>query len=129
MQNLVQVIAAGSTAAGFATACSEESLAKPRKALNELIEKAWIKLDDKIMECEGFKDMNQENCGQVTCDIARLREVDAVEGIDQKDTEIKAVEALLYWKHKLTMRSLWMVLVLPVTRKLLHLDASLWIPF
>jgi hypothetical protein len=104
VQNLVQGVAAGSTAMGFATAFSEESLSKARKALNELIEKAWIELDDKIMECKGFEDMNRENYGQVTRDIARLIEqindlerieAEAVEGINQKDMEIKAVEALL----------------------------------
>jgi len=104
VQNLVQGVAAGSTAAGFATAFSEESLAKARKALNELIEKAWIELDDKIMECKGFEDMNRENYGQVTRDIARLIEqindlerieAEAVEGINSKDMEIKGVEDLL----------------------------------
>merc|ERR1719386_212782 len=104
VQNLVQGVAAGSTAAGFATAFSEDSLAKARKALNELIEKAWIELDDKIMECKGFEDMNRENYGQVTRDIARLIEqindlerieAEAVEGINQKDMEIKGVEDLL----------------------------------
>jgi len=104
VQNLVQNVAAGSTAAGFATAFSEESLAKARKALNELIEKAWIELDDKIMECKGFEDMNRENYGQVTRDIARLIEqindlerieAEAVEGINSKDMEIKGVEDLL----------------------------------
>merc|ERR1719331_2596907 len=104
VQNLVQGVAAGSTALGFATAFSEESLAKACKALNELIEKAWIELDDKIMECKGFEDMNRENYGQVTRDIARLIEqindlerieAEAVEGINTKDQEIKAVEDLL----------------------------------
>jgi hypothetical protein len=106
VQSLVQGVAGGvnSGSAGFAAGFSEESLAKARRALNELIEKAWIELDDKIMECKGFEDMNRENYGQVTRDIARLIEqindlerieAEAVEGINQKDMEIKTVEALL----------------------------------
>jgi hypothetical protein len=110
VQSLVQGVAggvnsgAGAGNAGFAAGFSEESLAKARIALNELIEKAWIELDDKIMECKGFEDMNRENYGQVTRDIARLIEqindlerieAEAVEGINQKDMEIKGVEALL----------------------------------
>merc|ERR1719443_1895827 len=106
VQNLVQGVAGeGSGAnAGFSAGFSEESLAKARRALNELIEKAWIELDDKIMECKGFEDMNRENYGQVTRDIARLIEqindlerieAEAVEGINSKDMEIKAVEDLI----------------------------------
>jgi len=106
VQSLVQSVSggAGNVDGGFATKFSEESLAKARRALNELIEKAWIELDDKIMECKGFEDMNRENYGQVTRDIARLIEqindlerieAEAVEGINQKDMEIKTVEALL----------------------------------
>merc|ERR1719456_899513 len=104
VQNLVQGVAAGSTAMGFATAFSEESLAKARRALNELIEKAWIELDDKIMVCKGFEDMNRENYGQVTRDIARLIaqindleriEAESVDGIAAKEQEILDVEALL----------------------------------
>merc|ERR1719443_149619 len=104
VQKLVQAASTSSTGTGFAAGFSEESLAKARLALNELIEKAWIELDDKIMECKGFEDMNRENYGQVTRDIARLIEqindlerieAEAVEGINQKDMEIKAVEALL----------------------------------
>lgn len=106
VQSLVQGVASGvnSGSGGFSAAFSEESLAKARRALNELIEKAWIELDDKIMECKGFEDMNRENYGQVTRDIARLIEqindlerieAEAVEGINQKDMEIKGVEDLL----------------------------------
>jgi len=104
--SLVQGVAGGvnSGSGGFATKFSEESLAKARLALNELIEKAWVELDDKLMECKGFEDMNRENYGQVTRDIARLIEqindlerveAEAVEGISAKDMEIKTVEDLL----------------------------------
>lgn len=106
VQSLVQGVAGGvnSGSGGFSAAFSEESLAKARRALNELIEKAWVELDDKLMECKGFEDMNRENYGQVTRDIARLIEqindlerieAEAVEGIQQKDMEIKGVEDLL----------------------------------
>merc|ERR1719443_1085491 len=104
VQKLVQGVSSGKVDAGFSAAFSEESLAKARKALNELIEKAWIELDDKIMECKGFEDMNRENYGQVTRDIARLIEqindlehieAEAVEGINTKDMEILDVEQLL----------------------------------
>jgi hypothetical protein len=106
VQSLVQGVAGGSgtTEGGFSQKFSEQSLAKARIALNELIEKAWVELDDKIMECKGFEDMNRENYGQVTRDIARLIEqindlerieAEAVEGINSKDIEIKTVEDLL----------------------------------
>jgi hypothetical protein len=103
VQNLVQIVSEGNSS-GFAEEFSEESLAKGRRALNQLIEKAWIELDDKIMECKGFEDMNRENYGQVTRDIARLIqqindlervESEAVEGINSKDIAIKSVEDLL----------------------------------
>jgi hypothetical protein len=104
VQHLVQGVSSGKVDLGFSAEFSEESLAKARKALNELIEKAWIELDDKIMECKGFEDMNRENYGQVTRDIARLIEqindlerieAEAVEGINTKDMEIKTQEDLL----------------------------------
>merc|ERR1719331_148685 len=104
VQNLVQGVAAGSTDLGFSAAFSEDSLAKARKALNGLVEKAWIELDDKIMICKGFEDMNRENYGQVTRDIARLIEQindleriesESVDGIAMKEDEIRDVEALL----------------------------------
>jgi hypothetical protein len=104
VQHLVQTVAEGSTALGFAEAFSEESLAKARLALNDLIEKAWIELDDKIMDCKGFEDMNRENYGQVTRDIARLIqqindleriESESVDGIAEKEDQILAVEAIL----------------------------------
>jgi len=117
VQNLVQGVAGGSNSGsqGFSAAFSEESLAKARRALNELIEKAWIELDDKIMECKGFEDMNRENYGQVTRDIARLIEqindlerieAEAVEGINQKDMEIKAVGISLRRKPQHTTPSM-----------------------
>jgi len=103
VQHLVQKVSSG-TDAGFAAEFSEASLAKARRALNGLVEKAWIELDDKIMVCKGFEDMNRENYGQVTRDISRLIaqindleriEAEAIDGIAQKEQEIIDTEALL----------------------------------
>jgi hypothetical protein len=97
---MVQLVARGDSLQDF----DETSLKKARTALNELIEKGWIQIDNKIMECKGFEDMNRHNYGQVTRDIARLIqqindlervESEAVEGINAKDQEIKSVEELL----------------------------------
>jgi len=89
---------------------SEEALAKGRRALNDLVEKAWVELDDKIFKCKGFQDMNRENYGQTTRDIMRLIEQindleriesEAIEGISQKEQEILDIEALLSKETKL----------------------------
>jgi len=97
--NLVSKVNTGSFG-GF----SEESLAKARRALNDLVEKAWIELDDKIFKCKGFQEMNRENYAQVTRDIMRLIEqindlerieAEAIEGIAEKESEIKDAEELL----------------------------------
>jgi len=103
VQNLVQRVGSD-TGVDIGGEFSEEALAKARKALNDLIEKAWVELDNKIIECKGFEDMNRENYAQVTRDIARLIsqindleriESEAVDGIAAKDTEITNVEELL----------------------------------
>jgi hypothetical protein len=103
VQHLVQKVSS-SADAGFAAEFSEASLAKARRALNGLVEKAWIELDDKIMVCKGFEDMNRENYGQVTRDIARLIaqindleriEAESIDGIAAKEQEILDVEQLL----------------------------------
>jgi len=81
---------------------SEESMAKARIALNELIEKAWIELDDKLFQCKGFEDMNRESYAQANRDIMRLVaqindleriEASAIQGIATKEQEILTVEA------------------------------------
>jgi hypothetical protein len=103
--NLVSKVNTGSFG-GF----SEESLAKARRALNDLVEKAWIELDDKIFKCKGFQEMNRENYAQVTRDIMRLIEqindmerieAEAIEGIAEKESEIKDAEELLAKETKL----------------------------
>jgi len=89
---------------------SEESLAKARRALNELVEKAWIELDDKIFECKGFQEMNRENFGQTTRDIMRLIEqindlerieAESMDGIAGKEAEILETESVLEKEIKL----------------------------
>lgn len=88
----------------------EDSLAKARRALNELVEKAWVELDDKIFKCKGFQEMNRENFAQVTRDIMRLIEqindmerieAESIEGISTKEQEIMDVEATLAKETKL----------------------------
>merc|ERR1719428_1504228 len=52
----------------------EASLEKARKVLNELVEKAWKELEDKIIECKEFEERNRGTYDQVTTDIARIGE-------------------------------------------------------
>jgi len=105
VSNLVAKVQTG-TFGGF----SEESLAKARRALNSLVEKAWIELDNKIFKCKGFQEMNRENYAQVTRDIMRLVEqindmtrieAESIDGISGKEQEILDVEALLAKETKL----------------------------
>jgi hypothetical protein len=49
VQALVKTSASKSTGA-----FTEESMAKARIALNDLVEKAWVELDDKIIECKEY---------------------------------------------------------------------------
>jgi len=107
---LVQTVSDGDTDNGFATAFDEKSLDKARLALNDLIEKAWLELDNKIFKCKGFQEMNRENYAQVTRDIMRLIEqindlerieAEAIEGIASKEQEILDVEELLDKETKL----------------------------
>merc|ERR1719337_225144 len=87
----------------------EDSLAKARKYLNDMMESAWKELDDKVIACKEFEDKNRGSFGQVMTDIARLGEQIAdlqrliaasVESINTKDLEILAVQATL--KHEET---------------------------
>ena len=45
-----------------------------RLCLNELVEKAWIELNDMIFVCKRYEGMNREIHGQVTRDISYLVE-------------------------------------------------------
>jgi len=53
---------------------SEVSLAKARKALNKMYEKAWTQLDKALGNCKGFQERFEENDGAVTRDVNRLVE-------------------------------------------------------
>jgi len=110
VSGLVQTVGAGAGGSDFATLFDEASLDKARIALNDLIEKAWSELDDKIFKCKGFQDMNRNNYGQVTRDIMRLIEQindleriesEAIEGISAKEQEILDVKELLAEETKL----------------------------
>merc|ERR1719298_302206 len=83
---------------------AEESLAKARKYLNEMVEKAWHELDDKLIECKEFEDKNRGTFEQVMTDIARLAEQiadlerlksEATEMINMKEQEISGVQEQL----------------------------------
>ena len=52
----------------------ENSLAKARKYLNQMIEKAWKELDDKLIACKEYEDKNRGTFGQVMTDLARIAE-------------------------------------------------------
>merc|ERR1719183_963650 len=54
----------------------EASMSKARVALNDLVEKAWVELDDKIIECKEYQEMNRATFDQITTDISRLVELD-----------------------------------------------------
>jgi len=66
----------------------KNSFDKARIALNELVEKAWVELDDKIFKCKGFEDMNRENYDQVHRDMMRLLEqVNDLERLESEGIE------------------------------------------
>merc|ERR1719473_1910504 len=92
---------------------SEDSLAKALKVLNQMIEKAWNELDDKLIECKEFEDKNRGTFDQVTTDISRLSEyladlarirAEATESIAQKEQEILSVMALLKQETEIYMK-------------------------
>ena len=80
---------------------SEESMAKARAALNNLIAKAWVEPDDKIIACKEYQTMKCAIFDQVVTDIARLVEqitdlerigTGFMAGIAKMEPEIRAVE-------------------------------------
>merc|ERR1719235_975962 len=82
----------------------EDSLAKARKYLNEMMEAAWEELDNKVIECKEFEDRNRGQFEQIMTDIARLGQQiadlqrvisETVEFINTKDLEIISVQATL----------------------------------
>merc|ERR1719214_115417 len=91
-------------------AFSEESMAKARIALNDLVEKAWVELDDKIIECKEYQEMNRGTFDQIVTDISRLVEqitdlerveTESLEGIAKTEQQIKDVEAELSKETKI----------------------------
>merc|ERR1719261_2383868 len=100
VQSLVKTASTHGSNAQF----DETSMAKARIASNDLVEKAWIELDDKIIECKEYQEMNRATFDQVVTDISRLVEqitdlerveTESLEGIAKSEAEIKAVEAEL----------------------------------
>merc|ERR1740115_709782 len=100
VQSLVTTASQGTNKGEF----TEVSMAKARIALNDLVEKAWVELDDKIIECKEYQEMNRATFDQVVTDISRLVEqitdlerveTESLEGISKMEMEIKAVEAEL----------------------------------
>merc|ERR1719174_2641217 len=100
VQSLVKTASTSGAKAQF----DETSMAKARIALNDLVEKAWVELDDKIIECKEYQEMNRATFDQVVTDISRLVEqitdlerveTESLEGIAKMEMEIKAVEAEL----------------------------------
>ena len=88
----------------------ENSMAKARIALNDLVEKSWVELDDKIIECKEYQEMNRGTFDQVVTDISRLVEqitdlerveTESLEGIAKMEMEIKGVEAELSKETKI----------------------------
>jgi hypothetical protein len=95
---------------GSKTRFSEESMAKARTALNDLVEKAWVELDDKIIECKEYQEMNRGTFDQIVTDISRLVEqitdlerveTESLEGIAKMEMSIKDVEAELSKETKI----------------------------
>jgi len=106
----VQALVKTSTSSSSKAEFTEESMAKARIALNDLVEKAWIELDDKIIECKEYQEMNRATFDQVVTDISRLVEqitdlerveTESLEGIAKMEMEIKAVEAELSKETKI----------------------------
>jgi hypothetical protein len=98
------------SASKSAGAFTEESMAKARIALNDLVEKAWVELDDKIIECKEYQEMNRATFDQVVTDISRLVEqitdlerveTESLEGIAKTEMQIKDVEAELSKETKI----------------------------
>jgi len=96
--SLVRTASEGGSSQPF----EEAGMEKARVALNDLVEKAWVELDDKIIECKEYQEMNRATFDQVTTDISRLVEqvtdlerveTEAVEGITKTDLMIQAVES------------------------------------
>jgi hypothetical protein len=65
---------------------TEESMAKARIVLNSLVEKSWEELDDKIIACKDYQEMNRATFDQVTIDISRL--VEQITDLERVETSL-----------------------------------------
>jgi len=92
---------------------SEESLDRARVVLNDLVEKAWKEMDDKIIECKEFEEQNRGSYSQVMADISRLVEqitdlerisTESLEGINSKDMEITDVVSALQTQTRIYLQ-------------------------
>jgi hypothetical protein len=93
---LIKTASEGGHQGGF----DETSMTKARVALNDLVEKAWVELDDKIIECKEYQEMNRQTFDQIVTDISRLVEqitdlerveTESLEGIAKSEMNIKDV--------------------------------------
>ena len=55
-------------------ASTKTPFAKGLKHLNQMMTSAWKDLDEKVIECKEFEDINRGSFEQVMTDIARLAE-------------------------------------------------------
>merc|ERR1719230_717749 len=106
----VRALIARTSAATKTAKFSEESMAKARIALNDLVEKSWVELDDKIIECKEYQEMNRDTFDQVVIDISRLVEqitdlerieTESLEGIAKMEASIKFIEEELSKETKI----------------------------
>merc|ERR1719230_944296 len=106
----VRALIARTSAATKTAKFSEESMAKARIALNDLVEKAWVELDDKLIQCKEYQEMNRDTFDQVVTDISRLVEqitdlerieTESLEGIAKMEASIKLVEEELSKETKI----------------------------
>jgi len=106
----VRALVTTASQSGGKASFDEASLAKARIALNDLVEKAWVELDDKIIECKEYQEMNRGTFDQIVTDISRLVEqitdlerveTESLEGIAKMEMEIKGVEAELSKETKI----------------------------
>merc|ERR1719163_2601729 len=110
LPNDVRALVARTSSASKTAKFDESSMAKARIALNDLVEKSWVELDDKIIECKEYQEMNRATFDQVVTDISRLVEqitdlerveTESLEGIAKTEMQIKDVEAELSKETKI----------------------------
>jgi len=68
-QDVASLLGVGGAAAPTFT---EEAMAKARGILNHMIEQAYAELDNTLIECKAFENMNRMSFGQVRTDLNRM---------------------------------------------------------